>query len=101
MMPTCPACGEPAPDRLTIRYRYPRPACIPEAADPWHVHGSRSLRTCGSVACGAAALLAVIDEIISDAAIVFGHMLGHEDVHITGVGRPGDFTWIVSPEDAA
>jgi len=90
MTPECPGCGQPAAARLSIRYRYPRAEYLPEAADPWHVQGCSPLWACGSVACEAAGLLAVVDEVITDTAVHHGQLLNPEDVQVLHVGHPGD-----------
>jgi hypothetical protein len=90
----CPVCHGPVIDSLTVRYLYPRPEPIMEAADPWNVHGTAHLRTCGSLACQAGGLLAVIDDIITDSAITLGHMLESDDIRIIHIGLPGDCTGI-------
>jgi hypothetical protein len=84
------ACGEPATEHLTVRYQYPRAEHAPEAADPWNVMGGAPLFTCGSIACEAAAMLAVQDEVIANAALNYGRLLGAEDVRIIHVGQPGE-----------
>jgi hypothetical protein len=97
----CAGCGKPATfGNLTMRFSYPRDVFIPGAADPWNVHGSSPVRTCGSAECEADGLLAAIDEIVTDTAVGLGRLIDREDVRVTAIGRPGDFTWIVA-EDAA
>jgi hypothetical protein len=95
MIPTCAGCGGPALDRLTVRYRYARDVIIPEAADPWYVHGGAPLRSCGSTACGASALLAVMEEVITKVMLAHGRLLKPADLQITGVGHPADFSDII------
>jgi hypothetical protein len=56
------ACGHPAAGRLYLRYRYPRLTCEPQATDPWYVHGSWPVASCGSAACEAGAFLALMAE---------------------------------------
>ena len=48
----CP-CGEPATVPLYLHYRRPREQFEPEAADPWNVHGSYPVMTCGAAGCEA------------------------------------------------
>lgn len=90
MTPQCPGCGQGATDCLTLSYRYPRAEYLPEAADPWNVQGSSPVRTCGSVACEAAAVLTAVDEIITRTAVNSGHLLNPPDVQILGVAPPGN-----------
>lgn len=98
----CPGCGEPASDRLSVRYRYPRASAEPGAWDPCHVVGAAPLRTCGSVSCQAEGLLAVIERVIADAAVLSGHLLAPEDVRIVQAAAPGeDFTWATCDSDEA
>ena len=99
MIPVCAGCGGPPLQRLTLTYRYPRDEFEPEAVDPWCVHGSAPMRSCGSPACGAAALLATIDEIITDHAFYLGVLLEREDVHIVHIGAPGECPIYVLDDD--
>ena len=103
MIPSCPGCGiSPALDSLTVHYQYPRAVPIMEAADPWFVFGSSPIRTCGSVSCQAAGLLAVLDEVITDTALTSGRLLDREDVRIVEVGRPEDLTYrFIDPGEAS
>lgn len=50
--PPCP-CGEPGTNVLYLRYRRPRETFEPDAMDPWYIHGSWPIRTCGSAGCEA------------------------------------------------
>lgn len=94
MMPRpvgCAGCGGAVLDQLSVCYR--RPGRIVNAAGGY-AYGSASLRTCGSPACGAAAMLAVIEEIIADLATV-GRLVAREDIEIMRVGHLEDFTYHV------
>jgi hypothetical protein len=64
--PFC-ACGSPLALRLFIHCRYPRTAYLPEAMDPWYVHGSGySIEICGDPRCEPDALAACRTQIIDD-----------------------------------
>jgi hypothetical protein len=78
----------PATERLSIRYRYPRPQPEPETMDPWHVHGSAPLATCGSLACEAAPVLAARDRLAARIAGNHGEAAAMEYAVI----RPGNIT---------
>jgi len=59
------ACGKPATVKQHIHYKYPRSEWLPEAVDPYYVHGGgRSIETCGSRFCERAALVACREQII-------------------------------------
>jgi hypothetical protein len=91
-MPPPPCqCGEPATERLTVRYRYPRAEPVPEAMDPYYVHGGGGLGTCGSPACEAAAMLAHRAALISIVRKHGGRELAGDEIDITAV-RPQDIT---------
>lgn len=99
MNPLCAGCDGPAVDALTVHYRYPREEFLPEAADPWYVIGATYLLTCGSPACGATALLAALDEVITNAAFAYGRLLDREDLDIIQVGHPEDLTYYALDDD--
>lgn len=44
-------CGAVATEVMRMHYRRPRETVEPMAHDPWYVHGSSPIRTCGEVAC--------------------------------------------------
>jgi len=95
MIPVCPGCDGPVQHRLCVQYKYPRNDFLPEAVDPWYVHGSAPLLTCGSPACGAVGLLSVIDRIVTDVAVTLGRLLDPDDVHVLQVAPPGEIVLFV------
>lgn len=102
MTPECAGCGGPVIDRLSVQYRYPRDAYLPEAVDPWWVHGGMPLLSCGSLACGAAALLAAIDKHITEIALAMRRLLEPEDFEVLQIGHPADLTYdFMDPGEAA
>lgn len=64
------ACGRPAVLRLAVHYKYPRAGWLPEAMDPYFVHGGGlGIETCGDPQCEADAFLACREQIVD------GHVL--------------------------
>jgi hypothetical protein len=46
------ACGQPATLKLYVLHRYPRTEYLPEATDPWSVHGGGySIEICDDPRC--------------------------------------------------
>ena len=107
--PQCPHCGKPGAVRLRIHYCFPRPAPMPEAADPGRVHGSASLTTCGSPGCEADAVLAAAHSIAAGitrdagkeaAAGLEWEAVGPEDVTVTEQGSGVWMCWPGPPQEA-
>ena len=64
------ACGHDAVFRQFVRYSYPRAEHLPEAADPWRIHGGGySIRTCGNPECEPAALETCREQIIDNCVL--------------------------------
>jgi len=67
------ACGHEAVLRLFVHYRYPRAEWLPEAVDPYYVHGGAgSIETCGNPQCEADAFLACRERIIDNHVLMPG-----------------------------
>jgi len=59
------SCGHEAIFKQYVRYKYPRSEWLPDAMDPYYVHGGgRSIETCGNRFCERAALVACREQII-------------------------------------
>lgn len=98
------ACGQPAATTLHVHYKYPRREYLPEACDPWYVHGGGyHLLTCGDPACEASAYLAVREQIIDDMVMLWPPDLQPSDAQLAGVElaihEPGDLSWIAGTVD--
>ena len=64
-------CGHDAIFRQHVRYSYPRDEFLPEAVDPWRVHGGGySIRTCGNPECEQVALENCRGQIIDDCVLL-------------------------------
>lgn len=63
-------CGHDAIFRQIVHYSYPRGEFLPEADDPWRVHGGGySIRTCGNPHCEPVALEVCRGQIIDDCVL--------------------------------
>jgi hypothetical protein len=90
-------CGQPATERLTVRHRHPRAEFTPEAVDPHYVHGGGGIRSCGSPACEAEALLAFRAEVINYVREFSGRELDDSELETT-IFRPELITYAEQPD---
>lgn len=64
------ACGAPATVKLYVHHKYPRAGWLPEAADPWNIHGGgESIEICEDPRCEPDALLACRVRIIDHSVL--------------------------------
>ena len=74
-------CGQPAILQQSVHYSYPREQYLPEAKDPWSVHGGGyCIRTCSSPQCADAALADCRVRIIDDSVLLPHAWLSNEQI---------------------
>lgn len=74
-------CGQAADVKQHVRYAYPREEHLPQAGDPWRVHGGGyCIRTCGNEKCTEAALADCRVRIIDDSVLLPHAWLSNEQI---------------------
>jgi hypothetical protein len=81
MTGTC-RCGQPVTTTLYLHFTYPRAQYEPAAVDPWHIHASTPVRTCGAPGCEAEAYAHLASE--RPGAQVHVHTEAGAGLYVTG-----------------
>ncbi len=99
-------CGQPAVIKLYVHHRYPRTEYLPEAVDPFYVHGGGwHIETCGNPACEPDALAVCREQIIDFYVLASGWMpCGLTGAQMAGLelsvsATPGGGVRVIDDED--